>query len=311
MHEIPIVYQGEPGANSEEAIEKFGLMHHLNLKPVPVRNLEMIFDEVLPSIGLALIPIENSKAGVVIKTIDHLLKHEVSIIGELYLPVVHNLMGWAPPNYGGNGARLNLRGKLVHSHWQAIDQCQEHIIRRGLNFKIEEDTAGSARMISEMKGDNRYDHLAIAHERAAALYGLTIFESHFQDDPLNTTHFVALKHPSYNFNIEKRIRGEGVLKATLAFYSVDLVSAIQYVLSAKHQGFKPETFWERPSQVDRDPTKVFNRLFYADFEIPSRKKVVFERYYADMRKNHNDGQIKLLGIYPAHDFTFKNNPLSK
>ena len=83
-------YQGIDGAYSQEAIFRyFG-------EKVETCGCET-FDEVIEmvEIGKATIgfmPAENSVAGTIVQTFDLLLESNVSIIGEYYLPIHHNLL---------------------------------------------------------------------------------------------------------------------------------------------------------------------------------------------------------------------------
>ena len=83
-------YQGIDGAYSQEAIfcyfEKKGTTFGCET-----------FDEVIEKVELGdaiygFMPAENSVAGTIVQTFDLLLDSNLSIVGEFYLPVHHNLM---------------------------------------------------------------------------------------------------------------------------------------------------------------------------------------------------------------------------
>ena len=140
-----VAYQGEPGAFSEAAV----LRLLPDAEPRPYPTFDEVFDAVSNgSVNLGVVPIENSIGGSIHRNYDLLVQRELSIVGEVQVPVVHNLL--ALP-----GVRLE-DVRRVLSHPQALAQCAGFL--RGLQH-VEAiatyDTAGSAKMVG----------------RAAARYG--------------------------------------------------------------------------------------------------------------------------------------------
>jgi prephenate dehydratase len=173
-----ISYQGEPGANSHIAcIEVFP-----DYEPLPCRTFEDAFQAVNDSQAqLAMIPIDNSVAGRV-ADIHHLLPDsKLSIIGEHFLPIHHQLLVLP----GASIADV----KSVHSHVHALGQCRKMIRELGLKAVVAADTAGSARELSETKDKSR---ASIASTLAAKIYGLEIVRADIEDEDHNTTRFVIL-----------------------------------------------------------------------------------------------------------------------
>src|SRR5436190_1276313 len=106
---MKIAFQGEQGAFSEAAA--------LQIKPdaqmIPCRAFEDVFDAVKGGpAGYGVVPIENSIGGSIHRNFDLLLEHELPIVGEVELPVVHHLM--AMP-----GTTLE-RVRRIYSHPQAL-----------------------------------------------------------------------------------------------------------------------------------------------------------------------------------------------
>ena len=129
-----VVFQGEPGANSHIAcLEMFP-----DCEPMPQPTFEDCFQAIASGdADLGMIPIENSVAGRV-ADIHHLLPtSDLSIIGEHFLPVHHQLLGV-------RGAKLGDL-EVVQSHVQALGQCRRIIRELGLSAEVAADTAGSAR----------------------------------------------------------------------------------------------------------------------------------------------------------------------
>ena len=173
-----IAYQGEAGANSHIAC----LEARPDFTPVACRTFEDVFHAVKEGAAeLAMIPIDNSVAGRV-ADIHHLMPHSnLSIIGEHFLPVHHQLL--VVP--GADVAAV----KTVHSHVHALGQCRREIRARGLTPVVAVDTAGAARELAESKDKTR---AAIASRLAAETYGLQIIASDIEDEAHNTTRFVIM-----------------------------------------------------------------------------------------------------------------------
>ena len=127
-------------------------------------------------------PIENSIGGSIHRNYDLLVERELSIVGEVQVPVVHQLL--ALP-----GVRLE-EVRRVLSHPQALAQCARFL--RGLDG-VEAiatyDTAGSAKMVRD---EQRRDTAAIASARAGELFGLEALRAGIQDFDDNITRFLAI-----------------------------------------------------------------------------------------------------------------------
>lgn len=174
-----VAYQGEPGAFSEAAVLR--LLPDADPRPYPA--FDEVFDAVSNgSVNLGVVPIENSIGGSIHRNYDLLVERELSIVGEVQLPVVHHLL--ALP-----GVRLE-EVRRVLSHPQALAQCAGFL--RGLE-QVEAiatyDTAGSAKMVRD---EQRRDTAAIASERAGTLFGLEALRTGIQDYDDNITRFLAI-----------------------------------------------------------------------------------------------------------------------
>jgi prephenate dehydratase len=175
---VRVSYQGEPGANSHLACREV----YPELEPMACATFEDALAAVKSGEArYAMIPIENSVAGRV-ADIHHLLPNAgLSIVGEHFLRVRHQLM--ALP-----GASL-ATVKRALSHTQALGQCRNTLRKLGLMAIPEADTAGSARIVAEA---NNRELAAIATTLAAEIYGLKILMHDIEDEKHNTTRFVIL-----------------------------------------------------------------------------------------------------------------------
>ncbi len=176
---MTISYQGEPGAFSEQAARAFfGAGHTL----VPKEHFKEVFSFVSRGANrFGIIPIENSVFGSVHENYDLLLRHTVTIIGEITLRIRQQLL--VLPGV----RRRDLR--FVFSHPQALGQCEKFLsgLKKAKPMAYY-DTAGAARMI---KAENRRNAAAIASKQAARTYGLKTLRANIEGN-LNYTRFLIL-----------------------------------------------------------------------------------------------------------------------
>ena len=177
---LSIAFQGENGAFSEDAARK---LLGEQIETVACRAFEDMFEAVASgTASSALAPIENSLAGSVHKNYDLLLEHELTIVGETKLRIVHGLI--ALP-----GVRIE-ELRRVHSHPVALAQCERFLRSHPeLEASAAYDTAGSVKMIVE---SGRREEAAIAGVSAAAAYGANVLIEGIEDNPKNFTRFLLL-----------------------------------------------------------------------------------------------------------------------
>ena len=181
---VRVAYQGERGAFSEEAaLQLLGP----GVEPVPCRSFEEMFAAVATAaVDSALAPIENSLAGSIHKNYDLLEEHDLQIIGEINLRIVHNLI--APPSVALDDVRR------VYSHPVALAQCEKFFrARPHIEALPAHDTAGSVRLVVEK---NRADEAAIAGTIAAEVYQARILLDGIEDNQKNFTRFLLLAKPA-------------------------------------------------------------------------------------------------------------------
>ena len=172
-------FQGIKGAYSEQA----GTQLFPEAKSVPCSTFEDMFEQVrLDKVDAAIVPIENSLAGRVADTQRLIPESNLKITSEFFLEINHNLMAV-------KGTKLS-DIKRIHSHEQGIAQCRNNIIKLNKEMIIEADTAGSAKIISELKN---FEDAAIASTLAADIYNLEILEENFQDSSNNVTRFLVMQ----------------------------------------------------------------------------------------------------------------------
>ena len=129
----------------------------------------------------AVIPVENSNAGRVSDVHFLLPQTDLTILGEHFLRVEHQLL--ALP-----GAKLE-DIEAAASHPQALAQCSEFLKKHQIKALSRIDTAKSCERIAEMQDKTR---AAIASKLAAQIYGLNILASNIENDGNNTTRFLIM-----------------------------------------------------------------------------------------------------------------------
>ena len=175
-----VVYQGVPGAYSEQAcINFFG-------GNVDTAGLEQFEDCFLAlregRADYAVLPIENSSTGAIRQIYDLLTQYECYMVGETTVRVEHCLM--ALP-----GAALDTITH-VYSHEQGLFQCERYLNAHPDWHQVPQaDTAGSAQMVA---GSGDLTKAAICSARAAELYGLQILAHAINHNTQNTTRFVVV-----------------------------------------------------------------------------------------------------------------------
>ena len=129
----------------------------------------------------AVIPVENSNAGRVSDVHFLLPKTGLTIVGEHFLRVEHQLL--ALP-----GAKLE-DIEAAASHPQALAQCSEFLKQHSIKALSRIDTAKSCERIVEMQDKTR---AAIASKLAANIYGLQILAPNIENEKNNTTRFLVM-----------------------------------------------------------------------------------------------------------------------
>lgn len=174
-----VVYQGVPGAFSEQAmLQFFGAQ-------VQSSNVEK-FEDIVEVIeqgkaDYGVLPIENSSAGFV-SGIYHLLQaHDVTIVGSVALEVSQALLGVK----GATIADI----QTVYSHPQALMQTKPYLEEHGWKQISLANTAVSAQKIQE---DGDKTQAAVASVRAAEIYNLEVLHPSINTLKNNTTRFVVI-----------------------------------------------------------------------------------------------------------------------
>lgn len=179
--ELPekIAYLGPEGSFTHQAAEsRFGAMSDY----LSLGSIDAVFKTLQASRAkFGVVPIENSRDGVVGETLDLLGKSSVKIVAELYMPI--------------HMAFVSKTDKLQHikriySKDKGFGQCRDFLLEHGLD-KIElipvESTAKAAVLASK-----DVESAAICSHIAAKLYGIPTMFENIEDTHNNATRFFIL-----------------------------------------------------------------------------------------------------------------------
>ena len=179
MDGAKVVYQGIPGAYSQQAAtEYFGdKAEYLNVTT---------FREAMKYVrdgkaDYAVLPMENSSAGIVTDVYDLLVEFSNYIVDTFDVKIEHCLCGL-------KGSRIEDIHE-VYSHPQAFMQSNKFIEEHGFGKVNLANTAISARYISEQNDKTR---ACIASANAAEIYGLEILHRGINFNDTNTTKFIII-----------------------------------------------------------------------------------------------------------------------
>jgi prephenate dehydratase len=273
-----VSFQGELGAFSQIAARLLGGNEAV---PVPLPTFLEVFESVVNgNCDCAVIPIENTLHGSIHENYDHLLRFDLTIQGETFVRIVHNLI--ARP-----GVRLQ-DIKHIYSHPVALNQCRHFL---DAHPECERtpfyDTAGSVKMLME---NGLTDAGAIASAAAAEIYGARILKKSIEDDRANYTRFFLLERPQ---KTKKALPAAGTkCKTSLVFTVKNVPGALFKCLSAfALRDLNMTKIESRPLRG-----KPWEYLFYLDFlghadDTAPRNALNHLAEQTDM--------LRVLGCYPV------------
>ncbi|MGH3144891.1 MAG: prephenate dehydratase [Rubrobacter sp.] len=218
-----------------------------------------------------VVPVENSMEGAVTHTLDEMMDSPLKICGEVYLPVLQNLVS----------AESSLdRVNLVCSHPMALAQAADWLRRELPHARLEEveSTAVAARRAAVEPG-----MAAVGSVLAASAHGLKVLAANIQGGRANTTRFVVLGRAwaartgkdktSVVFSVKDR---PGVLKDALSAFADERINLTRIE--------------SRPSRK-----RAWTYVFFADFRgHPDEDRVT----RALEALEEHCPYVSLVGAYP-------------
>ncbi len=174
-----VVFQGAEGAYSQAAMMQYFGDKVNSFHVDTFRDAMAAIDE--GSADFAVLPIENSTAGIVSEIYDLLVEFENYIVGEQIIKIEHCLMA-AP------GTRIE-DIKTVYSHPQSLMQSARFLNEYSWRQISMQNNAFAALKVAEDKDNTQ---AAIASEYAAKQYGLEVLLKGVNQSSTNSTRFIIV-----------------------------------------------------------------------------------------------------------------------
>lgn len=264
-----VVFQGAEGAYSQAAmIQYFG--EGVNCFHVDTfRDAMLAIDE--GSADFAVLPIENSSAGIVSEIYDLLVEFENYIVGEQIIPINHCLLGCA-------GTKIS-DIKTVYSHAQSLMQSAHYLQEKGWQQISMKNNAFAAQKVAE---DKNPTEAAIASEYAAKVYGLEILEKGVNDLKENSTRFIIITN--------QKVFSKDASKISLCFEVNHESGALYHALSHLiYNGLNMTKIESRPLEG-----RNWEYRFFVDFEGNMEDSAVKNALRGLREESRN---MKILGNY--------------
>lgn len=251
FHTRKVVYQGTEGAYSQLAMKAYFGEEIENFHVDTWREAMMAIQN--READYAVLPIENSSAGIVGENFDLMLEYDNYIVAEQTIKIEHALLGL-------KDAELS-DVKTVYSHPQAlmqsIDFLNEHKDWEQVPVK---NTAMAAEQVLR---ERRREQAAIASEVTADIFGLKILKNNINYSEDNSTRFIIVGG--------EKIRNRNAGKVSICFEVSHESGSLYRMLSHF----------------------MFNNLNMVKIESRPIKDKSFEyRFFVDLEGNLSDGAVQ-------------------
>ena len=247
-----IAIQGIAGSFHEDAALKY---FNDKIEVVECKSFTSVCQLVdADKVEFAVMAIENSIAGSLLKNYQLIRDYHLRIIGEIYIHIQMNLM--VSPGV----KRQDITD--IYSHPVALQQCVEYIEKYFPDARLHEglDTAASAKMVSDEKPQNG---AAIANLRSAEMYGLEVLETGIETNKRNYTRFLVLsKHGNHTAGTNKASicfevgHYHGALARVLNIFAeneinLNKIQSVPIVGKPNEYTIHVDLEWEKPDNYDR------------------------------------------------------------
>lgn len=176
---VRVVFQGAEGAYSQAAMMQYFGKEIDSFHVDTFRDAMSAIEE--GSADFAVLPIENSTAGIVSDIYDLMVEFENYIVGEQIIKIEHCLLGIP-------GSRIE-DIRTVYSHPQSLMQSARFLSQYGWKQISMQNNAFAAQKVAE-EGDR--SQAAIASEYAAKVYGLEVLRRGVNQEQDNSTRFIIV-----------------------------------------------------------------------------------------------------------------------
>lgn len=237
-----VIYQGVEGAYSHAASMAFfgneGNCRHVDTWKDAMEAIKN------GSADYAVLPIENSTAGIVQDNYDLLTQYDHVIVGEQLIPCQHVLMGLP-------GTEL-CEIQHVYSHPQALIQCRDYLnAHPDWNIHPYGNTAKAAKKVAQEQDRSQ---AAIASPYAAEYFHLSVLQEGIYSNPGNSTRFIIVSKQKIYCKDAKKIS----ISFELPHTSGSLYSSLSHLI---YNGLNMTKIESRPVL-----SQNWEYRFFVDFE---------------------------------------------
>lgn len=237
-----IVFQGAEGAYTQLALkEYFGE----NANSYHVETWRDAMEAIANGeADYAVLPIENSSAGIVSENYDLMVEYDHCIVGEQIIKINHALLGLPEAELSDITD--------VYTHPQSIMQCSKYLdIHREWEKHSMKNNAFAAQKVKE---DGKRSKAAIASRLNADIYGLKVLDEAIQDNKTNATRFIIVTG--------KHIFRKDAKKISVCFEIPHESGSLYHTLSHFiYNGINMNSIESRPVQG-----KAWEYRFFVDFD---------------------------------------------
>lgn len=174
-----VVFQGAEGAYSQAAMRQYFGDKISSIHVDTFRDAMAAIEE--GSADFAVLPIENSTAGIVSEIYDLLVEYENYIVGEQIIKIEHCLLGLP-------GTKLE-EIHTVYSHPQSLMQSARFLSEHDWKQISMQNNAFAARKVAEEQDRSQ---AAIASAYAGETYGLEVLKRGVNQSSSNSTRFIIV-----------------------------------------------------------------------------------------------------------------------
>lgn len=174
-----VVFQGAEGAYSQAAMLRYFGDEVSSFHVETFRDAMTAIEE--GSADFAVLPIENSTAGIVSEIYDLLVEFENYIVGEQIIQIEHCLL--AVPGTKKEDI------KRVYSHPQSLMQSARYLNDYNWQQISMQNNAFAAKKVAEEQDGTQ---AAVAGEHAGRIYGLEVLEKGINQSDTNSTRFIIV-----------------------------------------------------------------------------------------------------------------------
>ena len=242
----------------------------------PSKSIREVFEAVESGdCRVGIVPYENSLAGNIAETLEGFDRYQVTICGEIYVPVNHVLMSNSKNVADGNVVHQ------VYSKYEVFGQCHEWLEKNLSEAKHIScaSTADAARLASEDENG-----VAIGSQLAARHFKMDIIEYNLSGDADNFTRFLVIA-PDYQQTPDCTLDDKTTMRFSVPHEPGTLVDVLKIFcdlnVNLTHLALVPKSL------------SPMSRAFFVDFSghISQHSELLFVL-------QQNGVAFEILGSYP-------------